>query len=492
MELQDYWQTIRRRWRVVLLVLAATLAAAAVLTFTSTPQYASSTRLFVSTSESDSSAAYTGNLFATQRVASYADLVGSRQVAEQVSDDLGGNLDPDVLTDRVTATVVPETVILEITATDADPAMAQAIAQAYAEQLIVLVDELETPKGKQDASIKATIVDNAQESSAPVSPQPARNLALAAVLGLLLGVGLAVARELLDTTVNSNDDVAEVTGAPILGNIADDPAAQLSPLTTLTQLTPWAESFRVLRTNMQYVEIDEDQKVLVLTSALPGEGKSTTAINLALTMSLADRRVVLIECDLRRPLIAKRLDLDGAVGTTNVLIGKVSLQDALQVYGDSALRVLACGPIPPNPSELLQSHAMEALLKELRRDFDTIILDAPPLLPVTDAALLASQADGAVIVVRHGQTTKDQLGHAIERLDAVDAKTLGVVVNMSPVGKNRSGYGYGYGYGYSSEDASSSKRAAREAKERVQAQKKAAKAGRRRRRTDGDPGDPPS
>jgi capsular exopolysaccharide synthesis family protein len=289
-----------------------------------------------------------------------------------------------------------------------------------------------------------------------------------------------VARELLDTTVNSNTDVGEVTEAPILGNIADDSAAKLAPLDTLTKMTPWAESFRVLRTNMQYVEIDSDQKVLVLTSALPGEGKSTTAINLALTMSLADQRVALVECDLRRPLIADRLGLDGAVGTTNVLTRKVGLADALQKYGDSGLHVLACGPIPPNPSELLQSHAMQVLLTELRREFDTVILDAPPLLPVTDAALLSTQADGAVIVVRHGQTTKDQLAHAIERLDAVDAKTLGIVVNMSPVGKNRSGYGYGYGYGYSADDASSSKRAVREAKDRAKAETQAAKAGQRR------------
>lgn len=479
MELQDYWRTIRRRWRLVVLTLAATLAVATALTLSSTPQYSSSTRLFVSTSESDSSAAYTGNLFATQRVTSYADLVGSRKLAEQVSNDLGGGLDPEMLREQVEATVVPETVNLEITATHPDPATAKAVAQAYAEQLSVLVDELETPKGKSTPLIKTTIVDDAQESTSPVSPQPVRNLGLALVLGLLLGVGLAVARELLDTSINSNDDVAEVTEAPILANISADPAARLAPIDTLTQLTPWAESFRVLRTNMQYVEIDEEQKVLVVTSALPGEGKSTTAINLAMTMSLADRRVVLVECDLRRPLIADRLGLDDAVGTTSVLIGKVPLADALQSYGDSALRVLACGPRPPNPSELLQSHAMEGLLSDLRRDFDIIVLDAPPLLPVTDAALLASQADGAVIVVRHGRTTKDQLGHAIERLDAVDAKTLGVVVNMSPPGKTRSGYGYGYGYGYAREDAGTSKRATREAKQRLKAETKAAKVAQR-------------
>lgn len=451
MELSDYWQTIRRRWKVVVLCFAAVLAVAAVVTFQTTPQYASSTRLFISTSESDSNAAYTGNLFATQRVTSYADLVGSRQLAENVSDNLGGDLDPDALKDAVEATVVPETVILQITATDPDPAQARALAQAYGEELSTLVTDLETPQGKQAPLIKATVVDPAQESASPVSPQPVRNLGLAAVLGLLLGVGVAVARELLDTSVSSSEDVAAVTTAPILGNIATDSSARRPPAEVLARATPWAEAFRVLRTNMQYVEVDEDQRVIVLTSSLPGEGKSTTAINLAVTMAQAGHRVALIECDLRRPLIASRLGIDGAVGTTSVLIGKVSMREAMQKVGDGGLQVLACGPIPPNPSELLQSKAMDTLLSDLRSEFDVVLLDAPPLLPVTDAALLAAETDGALVVVRHGKTTKDQLTHALERLDAVDAKTLGLVFNMVPARRAGGGaYSYTYAYDYAS------------------------------------------
>ena len=213
-------------------------------------------------------------------------------------------------------------------------------------------------------------------------------------------------------------------------------------------MTPWAEAFRVLRTNMQYVEVDQDQRVFVVSSSLPGEGKSTTAVNLAITLALAKQRVALVECDLRRPLIAKRLGLDDGVGTTSVLIGKVALRDALQPYGDTGLDVLACGPIPPNPSELLQSHAMEKLLGELREQYDIVILDAPPLLPVTDAALLAAQADGALLVVRHGKTTRDQLRHAVERIEAVDAKPIGVVINLAPARRTGRSYGYGYGYSY--------------------------------------------
>ena len=451
MELRDYWVTIRRRWRLVVAVLAISMGMAALVTWQATPLYSSSARLFVATSESDVSSAYQGGLFASQRVESYADIVPkSRKLAAQVAEDLGGP------PGRVTASVVPDTVNLEITATDADPVRARDTAQAYAEELSDLVAMLETPDGQTDALIRAEIVDNATLSTSPVSPRPMRNLGLGFVLGLLLGVGLAVARELLDNTLNTSEDVADITTAPIIGRITADSGAVRQPVgAALAAATSWAEAFRVLRTNMQYIEVDHEQRVFVVTSSLPQEGKSTTAVNLGVTLALTHQRVALVECDLRRPMIAKRLGLDGAVGTTSVLIGKVGVREAMQSYGDTGLQVLACGPIPPNPSELLQSRAMETLLAQLRAEYDVVLLDAPPLLPVTDAALLTAQADGALVVVRHGKTTHDQLAHAIERLEAVDARALGVVLNMVPA-KRRGGetYSYTYQYDYASRPAS--------------------------------------
>nr|WP_246298618.1 polysaccharide biosynthesis tyrosine autokinase [Nocardioides panaciterrulae] len=447
--MKDYWRTLRRRWKVVILCLLLTVAAASVFTFSATPQYSSSAQIFVSTSPTDASQAYQGSLFATQRISSYAKIVDTRKLASRVADDLGSTYTPDELRDEVTATVDPDTVLLTITATDPDPTTARDIAQAYAEELSNYIAGLETPDGKKRPLIKASIVDNAERTTTPVSPQPVRNLGLAIVLGLLLGVGVAVLRELLDTSVSNAEDVGEVTEAPILGHIGTDPnAVKVAPADVLRDVTPWAEAFRVLRTNMQFVEVDRPQRIFVVSSSLPGEGKSTTAVNLAITLAMAKQRVALIECDLRRPLIANRLSLDGAVGTTSVLIGKVQLADALQEYADTGLQVLTCGPIPPNPSELLQSVAMEKMLGELRDQFDVVILDAPPLLPVTDAALLASQADGALVVVRHGKTTRDQLRHAIERVEAVDAKVVGVVINLAPARRTGRSYGYGYGYSY--------------------------------------------
>jgi tyrosine-protein kinase len=458
LELRDYGRTVRRRWRILVAVLLLTVGAAAFVTWQATPQYSSSARLFVSTTDADAAQAYQNGLFATQRVASYADLVPkSRQLADTVVESLGGDADAGALQGQVSAVVVPDTVNLEITATDPDPVRARDIAQAYAEALSDLVARLETPEGQTDALIRAEIVDNAAVPGSAFSPQPVRNLGLGVLLGLLLGVGLAVVRELLDRSVRTAEDLAQVNAAPVLGHITmDRQAVGQRPDEALAGTSPWAESFRVLRTNMQYIEVDHDQKVFAVTSSLPGEGKTTMAVTLALALALTNQRVALVECDLRRPLIASRLGVDGAIGTTSVLIGQVSMHEAMQTVGQTGLQVLTCGPIPPNPSELLQSRAMETLLDQLRAEFDVVLLDSPPLLPVTDAALLAAQTDGAVVVVRHGKTSRDQLAHAVERLDQVDAKLLGMVLNMVPA-KRAGGQAYGYGYGPEYKTAKASK-----------------------------------
>ena len=446
MELREYLRVIRRRWKFIASCGALFLAIAAGLTFAATPQYASSARLFVSTSQSDTAEAYAGGLFSVQRVASYADLIRSQELAESVKQELGLNISTAELSSQISAKVVPETVILEVTATNADASLAQAIAQAYAAGLTDLVREIETPTGEKAPPIRATIVDNATKTTVPFSPRPVRNLGLGALVGVLLGLGLALAREFLDNTVKGTEDIA-AAGAPLLGSIAYDPAARSEPLiTSLSSHAPRLESFRVLRTNLQFVDVDRSDKVFVVTSALPEEGKTSTAVNLALTLTQGGHKTVLVECDLRRPKATAALGVDGAIGVTTVLLGKVTLEDAIQEVRDSGLYVLGSGAIPPNPAELVQSKAMSDLLTQLRRDYDIVIIDAPPLLPVTDAALLASHADGALLVVRYGKTTKDQLAQATERLAQVDAAPIGVILNMVPQSRLRGSYGYGYGY----------------------------------------------
>jgi tyrosine-protein kinase len=448
-ELRDYLKVVRRRWRLIVTSLLVVVAVAALVTIRTTPEYQSRARLFVSTTDQSASEAFQGGNFAIQRVSSYADLVNGQELASRVIDKLDLKMTPPQLSGKMTATVVPDSVILEISVTDPDPALARQITQAAAQELAGFVSELETPPGKANAPVKATIVDAANLPTSPVSPQPLRNIGLAIVLGLLLGIGLAVVRELLDTSVKGPEDIAELADAPVLGGILYDPDAPKHPLLTdLSLHSPRVEAFRILRTNLQFVDVDRKMKVFVVTSSVPGEGKTSTASNTALALQTAGQRTLLIDGDLRRPQLATLFGLEGTVGLTSVLLGRIDLDEAIQEHRTSGLAVLTSGALPPNPAELLQSRAMKQLLDAARLDYDVIIIDAPPLLPVTDAALIAAQVDGAIVVVRQGKTTRDQLSHSIERLTAVGARPLGITLNMV-ARRGRKGYGYGYGYGYS-------------------------------------------
>jgi capsular exopolysaccharide synthesis family protein len=442
----DYVRVLGRRWRWVVAPIVVGVAGAVVLIGASTPMYASSARLFVSTSaeSSDLTEANQGNSLAVERVQSYADLIDTHSLAQRVSTKLGGQLSPDTLEKRVSASAIPNTVNLTITARSTSPSGAQQVAQAYAVELSREVSRIEAPANGQPSPIRMSVVDDAQVQTVPVSPNKVKDVLLGLFLGLVIGVFLAVVRDRLDTSISSAKDLEEVTEIPLLATIhADSSAVQKRSSVALRESTPWAEAFRVLRTNLQFVNVDHRDRLFVVSSSVPDEGKTTVVVNLAITLALAGQRVVLVECDLRRPRVAERLELDDGVGTTTVLIGQVSLDQALQKHTDTGLTVLTAGRRPPNPSELLQSHAMGELIRELRERFDIVLIDAPPLLPVTDAALLAAQSDGLIMVVRHGRTSRDQLSTALNRVDTVDGECVGVVINMSP----QSGRGYGYGYG---------------------------------------------
>lgn len=452
MDFRAYLNVLRRNLVLIAVCVIAVLALVSLATLKMTPTYQSTSRVFVSGSQADTAAAYAGGLLSEQRVAGYVVLVDSRVLAQAVKEQTGTSLTTKELSESVEATVVQDTGVLELRVRDEDPERAQQLAQAYAEQLILVSQEIETPSGKQDAPVKATIIDPASAPTDPVSPQPARNLVLGLLFGFVLGVAVALVRELLDTSVKTPEDFAPATDAPLMGAIIMEGSNARSLLVSeLDAQAPRVEAFRVLRTNLQFVDIDQASKVFVVTSALQHEGKTSTAVNLALSLAQAGVRVLLVDADLRRPRIGGMLGLDDAVGVTTVLLGRVGLEEAVQRHSLTDLDVLTSGATPPNAAELLQSRAMAGLLEQLRSAYEVVILDSPPLLPVTDAALLASQADGALMVVRHGKTTRDQLATAADRLAQVDAALVGVVLNMVPQSKASSGYEYG---GYASSPGS--------------------------------------
>ena len=279
----------------------------------------------------------------------------------------------------------------------------------------------------------------------PVSPRKTLNIGLGVLLGLALGLAAAILREVLDNTVRSPQVLRTMTEAPVLGVIAADRGSKKSPLIVDNHArSVRAEAFRQLRTNLQFIDAARPVGVLVVTSSIANEGKSTTAINLAVSFSDSGRRVLLIEADLRRPRVAEYLGLEGAVGLTNVLVGQAAIDDVLQPWGRGGLTVLPSGTIPPNPSELMGSPLMAELIIQLRKSFDMIIIDTPPVLPVTDAAVASRLVDGVVVVVRYGKTTRNQVSTALRSLAAVDARVLGTVLTMSPVKGAEAYSAYGY------------------------------------------------
>lgn len=460
MELRDYLLLLRRRWRIILIAVLLSVTAAAVVTYRMTPHYTASVKLFVSPGGlRDPLAVYQGGHFAEQRTKSYADLMRSHRVLDAVVRRLDLPTTPERLQRRVATEVVPDTVMFKATVSDPSPERAARIADALAAELIAFVERLERPASGSGAPVRVTLIDPATTPVTPAYPRPLYNLLGALAAGLLAGFGVAVARERLDRSVKSAERLTELTGAPTLGVVCYDAKAPKLPL--ITHLEPRSartEAFRQLRTGLLFVDAEAAARSIVVTSCRAAEGKSTTVSNLAISLAQTGRRVVLVDADLRRPCLAGYLGIEGAAGLTDVLVGRAVLTDVLQPWGDLPLRVLPSGPIPPNPSELLGSARMRTLLGHLTANADVVLFDAPPSLPVTDAVVLARQCDGAILVVRQGVTTEDQIRRVTGMFADVDARLLGAVLNMVPSkGPDADPYGYGYGYPVAEAAASASR-----------------------------------
>jgi polysaccharide biosynthesis transport protein len=451
MDLRDYVRVLRKRWRLIALCTAVGIGAAAFLTWQATPIYQASTQLFVAARDNnaDVSSLAAGGQFTQERVQSYADIVNSAEIAQAVAATLDDGLTAKQIAHEVSASAPTNTVLVNISVMDKSPQRAQEIANAVSDEFATYAAVLETTPGANNSPVKVTVVKRADLPGTPVSPRKTLNLVLGFLIGLAAGVGAAVLRETLDTSIKDPEQLQRDLELPMLGAIAYDSEASKRPLIVHADpKSSRAESFRQLRTNLQFVDVDEAPRSIVFTSSIPEEGKTTTATNLAIALAQSGLKVLLMEADLRRPRVAEYMGIEGAVGVTSVLIGKAQLFNAVQPWGpDNLLHVLPSGPTPPNPSELLGSQQMADLIRELERTYDLIVIDAPPLLPVTDAAVLSSIASGAVVVGRHGHAKREQLARAVDSLRAVGANIYGFVLTMTPV-RGPDSYYYGYGYRY--------------------------------------------
>jgi len=452
MEIITYWRLLVQNRVLVGICTVLGFIVSVFITSATTPLYESEAKLFVSTPAAalDISTLATGGSFSQQRVKSYAQIINSPMTLKPIIKKLELDLTPEELAEQITSSAPLDTVLIDISVTDPDPLLAAEIANAVTDQFGKTVAALELKGIGSDSIVKVSTVQNAIPATSPSSPKKSINYALGIVLGFAIGIGIAALRRLLDNTVKNEDDL---TGTPLLAAVGFDKTAEEKPLITqIGRYSARTEAFRTIRTNLQYLRPDSPPKVIVITSALPNEGKTTSAINLALSLSQAGSKTLLVEADLRRPKISIYMDFDSNFsGLTEILSSKKSISNLLlkkniHRFEDSKLDILLSGVVPPNPSELLASQRFDKLIAVLRKKYQYIIIDSPPLLPVTDAAIVSARVDGTILIVHAGITKKPQFTGARDAMKSVGSSILGVILNMIP--ENSLEYEYGYRYGY--------------------------------------------
>jgi capsular exopolysaccharide synthesis family protein len=438
-DLRQLLKTLRRRWPLVAAVIGACLGVSFAITSLMTPMYSSSVQIYITSTGVGSADAYGQGIYAQQRAASYALLATDPSVLARVIEASGVDTTTEDLQGRVVTVAPPGTFGFSATVKDKNPVVAQDLARALSAQMDVLVAQLETPprtptNKKPVPALTAKAVGEPTYSETPVSPNMALNLVVAGLLGILLGVAGAVLREMFDTSVKSAKELAELTDSPVMAVIPDDRSVRRHPLITDPEASPsLGEPYRVLRTNLQFVDVDSKRQMFVISSAVAGEGKTVTAVNLALAMAQSGREVLLVDGDLRQPGVADLLGLDNRTGLMTAVTGAARLDEVVQQHV-RGLAVLGTGPLPPNPAEVLDTEAVRTLLAQAHDEYDVVIIDSPPLLPVADAAILAGSVGGVLLVARFGRTRRDDVQLSVERLQAVGAKIHGVIPTMVPKG----------------------------------------------------------
>lgn len=381
-----------------------------------------------------------GSAAAKEKANAYLAFVNSGPVADEIiAANPGLNLSRGQVQGSLTATVDANSALINVSATSSSPENAQALANSSLEAVAKVANDLEG-----SSAVRVIPLEDATLNPSPISPNVSKLVMFGAAAGLGLVFIAILLRRTVDTKLRTKDDATKATSVGILGILPISEELTEEKILGANSDHLSQESIRQLRTNLRFVNVDRPPRALIVTSAEPGEGKSTVSVSLARALAEAGEPVVLIDADLRRPTVAKKFKIDSKVGLTQVLAGQVELADAVRQFEDTQLFILPAGRIPPNPSELLGSDKMRQLITELSGEF-TVIIDVPPVLPVTDAPLLSTAVDGVVVVGTVGKTRKENLAEAASRLRQVGATLLGVVINRAPrTGLGNSYYGFAY------------------------------------------------
>lgn len=446
MELRYYLTLLKRWWWLLLGVSLAFAGPVYYLTDLQPRIYRSSTTIFVNQSAAPGSITYSDALLNQQLVKTYSQMAEQPVVLQEVAQQLPIALSVLELSDIVSAQPIRDTQLIEIAVTGQHPVMMTDIANATA-QVFIEQQQAELPP-EQSSALR--VAQPALVPTEPIGPNPLRNAMLAGFLGLMLAGAIVMLYEYLDDKIKTPGDMETVAGLTTLGVVAFQGGRkkhQIDLVTANAPRSPVAEAYRLVRTNLEFASIDHSLKTLLVTSANPREGKSTTAANLATVLAQGGKRVILIDADLRKPSQHRIFEVINRVGITNALVrGIEAPEQYLQSTSVENLRLLPSGPMPPNPAEVLSSTRFTAFIEALKPLADILIIDSPPVLAVTDPIIIASRVDGTLLVVDSKKTRSEAARSAVEALSKSGTHMLGGVLNK--VGARAGGYYYYYQSGY--------------------------------------------
>ncbi|HEX8101860.1 MAG TPA: polysaccharide biosynthesis tyrosine autokinase, partial [Solirubrobacteraceae bacterium] len=475
--LEAVFTVLKRRRLIILLCLLLVPGAALAFSLTREKQYTASASLLFRDSQLGQTLFGSSYLAPssdpTRAAATNLTLVSLDVVGDRTAQRLGGGLSPDDVDRQVTVSAEGQSDVVKVVAVDPSPAFAAKLANTFAEQYIDFRREAdrasireaqdlvrkqlaELPPGadRRAADLRrreeqlailaalqtgnAELVQPADVPSSPSAPKPVRNTVAGLLLGLLLGILLALLAERIDRRIRDTEEIERIFDRPIVGLVPQSRALGVGDADPLALPAEEAEAFRMLRANLRYFNVNDELRSLLVVSAAPGDGKSTIALNLAATIAESGARALLIEADLRRPQLAQRLKLGPVAGLSSVLTGQVELEDAVRRLpverggggaGARELEVLVAGPVPPNPTELLESDRMAALIRSAEAEYDLVVVDTPPTTIVSDAIPLVTRVGSVLVITRLAHTSRDAAANLHRQMDHLGARTLGVVVN---------------------------------------------------------------
>lgn len=442
MTLREYLLSLRKNWLVIgALTMLGTIAGFGYAQLQPEIYRAQSSVVVVPTRGDNTSELVQGSNYVQSLVQTYAFVATSPSVLNPVIDDLNLETSPQSLAGTIIVESPLNTVVLNIGVVSRDPEMAATIADAVAEELSSAVRGLSPQNADDQPAVRLELVSPARVPGFPISPNVRLLTLVGALAGLAAGVMVALLRRLLATRLNGDADITALTDTAILGDVAQLPAGRTLPAAIRSDPSgSSAEAVRSIVANLRFANVDGHAKVILFTSGQSGEGKSSASVSVAQIMAEQGAKTLLVDADLRRASVDSYTQLEGSVGLTTVLLGDVSLEDAVQPWGNDNLHILTSGALPPNPAQLFTSDHLRDFVHMVRSTYDYVVFDSAPVLAVSDPLFLAPVVDGIVIVSRSRVTKRDTLMRTIAALETTRVPILGIILNGVKRAKNTSPY----------------------------------------------------